>query len=130
MPNNTEIVEAAYAAIGRGDMQGFVAALDEQIELSEPACLPYGGVARGLREVLSMLGRAAPYLDSSKMAVERVFGSGDQVAAVLRIPLRDGSGEAEIAEHWRLRDGKATELRVYWSDPSILVAAEPAVETN
>lgn len=120
--SNSEIVAGAYAAIGRGDFKGFLAAFDEQIEVREPACLPYGGVAHGIKEAMAMLGNAAPYLDAANMRVESVFGSGDQVTAVLRVPLHGGRGEAEIAELWRLRDGKAIELFVYWADPSILPA--------
>jgi ketosteroid isomerase-like protein len=121
-----DIIGGAYEALVQGDVKGFLGVLDAEIEVSEPACLPYGGTFKGLKDVMGMLGRAGPYLDSGKLVVERLIADGDEVVAMLRIPLRDGSGEAEIAEHWRLRDGKAVELRVYWSDPSIVKADAPA----
>jgi hypothetical protein len=57
------------------------------------------------------------------MVVEDLVSEGDRVVAMLRIPLRDGSGEAVMAEYWRLRDGKAVELHVMWSDPTLVKAA-------
>ena len=119
----TELVKGAYAAIAKGDIKGFFGVFDENMEVHEPACLPYGGSFKGTREVMGMFGNAGPYLDSAKMVVEKVFGDGEDVAAVLRIPLRDGSAEALILEHWRFEHGKAVELRVFWSDPTIVTAA-------
>ena len=77
-----------------------------------------------------MFGKAGPLLDSGKTVVEQIFGDGDHVAAVLRIPLRDGSGEAVMAEHWTMRDGKAVELDVYWRDPTIVGAARVGKRTT
>ena len=118
------IVAGAYNAMVAGDFKAFLGVLDPEIVVSEPACLPYGGTFTGIKEVLGMLGQAGPYLDSGKTQVDYVIADGDRAVALLRIPLRDGSGEATIAEHWLLRDGKAVELSVYWSDPSVV--AQPA----
>jgi ketosteroid isomerase-like protein len=117
---NVEIVKGAYDALASGDVKGFIGVLDPGITVREPECLPYGGTFIGMQEVLGMFGKAGPLLDSGKSVVESIFGDGDRVAAVLRIPLRDGSGEAVMAEHWTLRDGKAVELDVYWRDPTIV----------
>jgi ketosteroid isomerase-like protein len=118
-----KIVADAYEAVTQGNFKGFLGVFDERIVVSEPACLPYGGTFTGVKEVIGMLGKAGPYLDSGKLVVEYLAADGDRVAALLRIPLRDGSGEATIAEHWLLRDGKAVELSVFWSDPSVVPAA-------
>jgi uncharacterized protein len=118
-----KLVADAYAAMLAGDYKGFFGVFDPEIVVSEPACLPYGGTFRGAKEVMAALGNAGPYLDSAKMVVEYVFAQDDRVAALLSIPLRDGSGTASIAEHWLLRDGKAVELNVYWSDPTLLKPA-------
>jgi ketosteroid isomerase-like protein len=120
---NQKLVADAYAAMLQGDFKGFVGLFDPEIVVTEPACLPYGGTFRGVKEVMAGLGNAAPYLDSAKMVVEYVFAQDDRVAALLSIPLRDGSATASIAEHWLIRDGKAVELSVYWSDPTLVNAA-------
>jgi ketosteroid isomerase-like protein len=120
MSDNVEIVKGAYDALAGGDIQGFVGVLDPNITVREPECLPYGGTFTGLQDVLGMFGKAGPVLDSGKTVIEQLFGSGDHVAAVIRIPLRDGSGEALIAENWTMRDGKCVELDVFWRDPTIV----------
>jgi ketosteroid isomerase-like protein len=120
MSENVQIVKDAYDALAAGDIKGFIGVLDPNVTVREPDCLPYGGTVTGMQEVLGMFGKAGPILDSSKTVVEQLFGAGDHVAAVLRIPLRDGTGEAVMAEHWTMRDGKAVELDVYWRDPTIV----------
>jgi ketosteroid isomerase-like protein len=106
-----------------GNVKGFLAVLDPKIEVREPDALPFGGVYRGLGELMGMFAKAGPVLDSSRMSVQELTADEDRVVALLRIPLRDGSAEALISEHWRLRDGKAVELQVFWFDPSLVAAA-------
>jgi ketosteroid isomerase-like protein len=118
-----DIVKGAYDAILSGDFRGFLGVFDDGVVVSEPACLPYGGTFTGLDEVKAMLMKAGPVLDSGKMVVEEIVADGDHVVAMLRIPLRDGSADAVIAEYWVFRDGKAVELRVLWQDPTIVPAA-------
>jgi ketosteroid isomerase-like protein len=125
MPNsaqNKQIIQDAYDAMASGDVKAFLGALDPQIEVREPDALPYGGVYRGIAELLGMFAKAGPILDSSRMVVAELIAEGDSVVALLRIPLRDGSGESLISEHWRLRDGKAVELHVFWFDTGLVAA--------
>jgi ketosteroid isomerase-like protein len=123
MSSSRDIVAGAYDALAAGNVKGFIGVLDPAIEVHEPPCLPYGGSFSGIQEVLGMFGKAGPYLDSSQMVVEQLVADGDRVVAVLKMPLRDGSGAALMSEHWLLRDGKAVELRVFWEDPTILAMA-------
>jgi ketosteroid isomerase-like protein len=116
---NREQVAGAYDALAAGDVKAFLAVLDDEIVLREPACLPYGGVARGITEVMALFGRAVPYLDSARLHVEELIEQDERVVAILRIPLRGGDAEARIVELWRLRDGRAVELEAFWSDPTI-----------
>lgn len=120
---NKQIIQDAYDAMARGDVKGFLGALDPQIEVREPDALPYGGAYRGIDELIGMFAKAGPVLDSSRMVVQALTADEDRVIALLRIPLRDGTGEALISEHWRLRDGKAVELQVFWFDLSLVAAA-------
>jgi ketosteroid isomerase-like protein len=119
---NKQIIQDAYDAMAAGNVKGFLAVLDEQIEVREPDCLPYGGVYRGLSELMGMFAKAGPVLDSSRMVVQELTADADRVIALLRIPLRDGSAETLISEHWRMRDGKAVELQAFWFDPTLVRA--------
>jgi hypothetical protein len=88
----------------------------------EPEALPHGGTYRGLDELKGMFAKAGPVLDASKLVVDELTADEDRVVALIRIPLRSGGGDAVISEHWRLRDGKAVSLQVFWLDPAIVVA--------
>jgi ketosteroid isomerase-like protein len=120
---NKQIISDAYEAMAAGDVKGFLGVLDETIEVREPDALPYGGTYRGIGELLGMFAKAGPVLDSSKMHVEQLVADDDTVVALLRIPLRSGTGEALLSEHWRLKDGKATHLQVFWFDTRLAAAA-------
>ena len=121
--DNKRIVQDAYDGMRGGDVQAFLGALDDEIVVHEPDCLPYGGVTRGLREFLAVLPKAGAVLDASKLEVEELVADGDSVVAIIRIGVRGGPDDVRLAEHWRLCDGKAVELRVFWFDPSLVPAA-------
>jgi ketosteroid isomerase-like protein len=116
---NKEIVRRAYEAMTVGDIRGFIAALDEHIEVHEPEGLPHGGRYVGLDDLKQMFGKAAPVLDVGKLELHELTAEEDRVVALLRIPLRNGGGTALISEHWRLRGGKAVELQAFWFDAGL-----------
>jgi ketosteroid isomerase-like protein len=120
---NKQIILDAYESMTRGDVKGFLGVLDEAIEVREPDALPYGGTYRGVSELLGMFAKAGPVLDSAQLVVEELSGDDDRVIALLRIPLSSGAGDALISEHWRLKDGKATHLQVFWFDTRLAAAA-------
>jgi ketosteroid isomerase-like protein len=120
---NKQIIKGAYEAMAQADVRSFLGVLDPQIEVREPDGLPHGGTYRGLDELKGMFAKAAPVLDSSKLAIEELTADEDRVVALLRIPLRGCDGDAVISEHWRLRDGKAISLHVFWFDPALAAAA-------
>jgi ketosteroid isomerase-like protein len=120
---NKQIIKGAYEAMARGDVRGFLGVLDEQIEVREPDSLPHGGTYRGLDELKGMFAKAGPVLDSARLTIEELTADEDRVVALLRIPLRGGGGDALISEHWRLRDGKAVALQVFWFDLGLVGAA-------
>jgi ketosteroid isomerase-like protein len=116
---NKQLIRDAYDAMIAGDVKGFLGILHESIEVREPDALPYGGTYRGIGELMGMFAKAGPVLDTPKMVVEDLTADDDRVVATLRVPLRSGAGEAHMSEHWRIADGKATHLQVFWFDPSL-----------
>jgi ketosteroid isomerase-like protein len=120
---NKQIIADAYDALARGDVRGFLGILDPEIDVREPTGLPYGGAYRGLDELMGMFAKAGPVLDSSRLVVEELTADEDRVVALLVIPLRNGGADALISEHWRMRDGKAVSLQVFWFDPALAPAA-------
>jgi ketosteroid isomerase-like protein len=118
---NKEIVKAAYEGMVSGNPKAFLDALDPEVTLIEPDPLPYGGTYRGHSEVIEFMKGAAPVVDGSKLQVDRLTADEDVVVALLRIGVH-GGGELLLSEHWTMRDGKATELRVFCFDPTAVAA--------
>jgi ketosteroid isomerase-like protein len=114
-----EIITSAYAALAAGDARGFLAFLDDDIVVTEPPGLPYGGVYRGISELKGMFAAAGAVLDMTGLVVGALVVDGDRAVASLRIPIRGTDRVAMISEHWRLREGRAVELTLYWFDPDI-----------
>jgi ketosteroid isomerase-like protein len=123
---NKQTILDAYTAMSSGDIKGFMALLDRDIVVREPDSLPYGGVYRGVTELMGMFAKAAPVLDSSRLVVKEATAEDDRVVALIRVPVRASEAVALIAEHWRLRDGKAVELSVFWADPAIAGTRSPS----
>jgi ketosteroid isomerase-like protein len=121
--SNREIVERAYEALRVGDAPGFLGALDQQIVVHEPEFLPYGGTCHGLPEFVAKLPAAREVMDSSRMEIVELTAEEDRVAALLRVGVRGSEDNVLIAEHWRMRDGLAVELRVFWYEASLPLAA-------
>ena len=120
--DNKTIVRGAYEAMAGGDARGFLGVLAADVEIHEPPFLPYGGVHRGQGEVIAFLQKAAPLVAPGKLAVEQLIADGDTVVAVLTLGLSNGT-DAVVTEIWRMADGKAVELRVFWFDPALAAAA-------
>jgi ketosteroid isomerase-like protein len=118
---NKEIVRSAYKGMTSGNPKAFFDALDPEIEVIEPDPLPYGGTYKGQAEVMEFMKGAAGVIDGSTLEVETLTADEDRVVATLRIGVRSG-GEVHLSEHWRLRDGKAIELRVFCFDPTKVAA--------
>ena len=119
---NKQIVNGAYEAMSSGNVRGFLDVLDERIEVREPDGLPHGGTYIGPDELKQMFGKAAPVLDVAKLELLELTAEEDRVVARLRIPVRSGSGQALISEHWRLREGKAIALQAFWFDTGLVTA--------
>jgi ketosteroid isomerase-like protein len=118
---NKEIVRAAYEGMATGNPKAFFDALDPEIVIIEPDPLPYGGTYRGQGEVMEFMQAAGQVVDGSTLRVESLTADEDRVVATVRLAVQAG-GEVEMSEHWTMRDGKATELRVFCFDPTTVAA--------
>ena len=114
---NAEIVRAAYDAINRGDMRGFLRSLDREIEWrgAEHGTDPdtytgHEGVDRYYRTRLDVW-------DELKQEPEELIEAGDCVVAVVRTRTRGkASGialEERSAHLWELREGKVVRFEAY-----------------
>ena len=119
MPSRVEIVERAYEAFARGDLDAVVVDMDESIEWQQAQGLPHGGTYRGLAEVranvFDPLDRdwwsefwAVPdeFLEAGDEVVVlgRYRGTAKQTAKQLDVP---------FVHIWSLREEKAWRFRQF-----------------
>ena len=124
-----ETVEAFYGAVTGGDMSTFFDVLAEDVVVTEPSFLPYGGAWKGKDGMKAMLGPAGQVLDIPTLAVKHIIVEGDRAFVTLTSG-RLGTDEIlAIAEEVVVRDDKITEITVYLHEVGSLVvpASEQAV---
>jgi ketosteroid isomerase-like protein len=133
MSENLDLVRSVYAKTERGDY-GF---LDRESELRDFFApdfewhtredLPDAGIRRGYKGIARLGAEWAEAFDALHLDVDELIDAGDYVVAVARICgcLR-GSGhlvEVEETQVWKMRDGRATEVRAYLTRSEALKAA-------
>ena len=82
---HTDTLRAAYAAFKAGDLDGVLAALDEQIDWRVPTALPQGGDFHGHDGVMAYFGGLAQALEAPEVEVEAVLEDGDRVVVLGRV---------------------------------------------
>jgi uncharacterized protein len=121
---NVAVVQRGYEALASGDIEGFLAVLDPQIQWVHPAGLPYGGTHQGLAGVQEVLGLWGETYEEMQVIPEETLDAGDSVVVVGRYRVRPRGGED--LETWfvnifDLAGGKVTRFRDY-SDKAVRLA--------
>lgn len=115
-----DVVRGVYEAVGRGDLDAVVAALDEDVEWIEPEGGTYGGTYHGPREVVDeVLGSVVGEWEAFAVEPERfVVDDGTVVALVTHRGLHANGErfEAPIADVWEVEDGTVTRFQHYVGD--------------
>jgi ketosteroid isomerase-like protein len=123
--DNKRLVQSIYEAAARGDGATFFAALDPEVEVYEPECLPFGGVHRGFDDIQQMFGQVGSLLEPGRLDVVDLTAEDDRVVALVRVGLNNGS-ETLLSEHWRVQNDRIVEVRAFWVDPTALPVADAA----
>ena len=124
-PENVTVVQAIHDAQERGDDAALLALLHPEMMAYEPEGVPYAGFYRDYDGYLERRGRIAETWQGLRAEVERYLDGGDGwVVAMLQSVGRARATGAvfmmPIAEFWRVRDGRAVELRTYYWDTALL----------
>ena len=112
-----EVIEDMYGAIQRGDWESVLTFWDPDITWYETDPLPYSGTYRGLEEATPLLNTIAGLFDGESLKVDFVLAEGENVVAFCRVNFVDSGEEMMLSEHWKVRNGKATECRPFYWDP-------------
>ena len=129
MQENVQIVKDAFAAIGRGDMQGLLALSAEGIEWIIPGKWPLAGTHRGHAGVADLFQKASEMVETSSEPREFV-AQGDRVLVVGFSRGRVKATNRAFEDHWvfaiTVRNGKVTNIREYIDTLALARASEMA----
>jgi ketosteroid isomerase-like protein len=127
MAGEIEGLRAAYAALNRGDVAGFVAGFDPGVVRVEFLGSPMGGTYRGLAEVTAHVARGRGAWAEGGCEPERFVVAGDRVIVAVRVRVRLKSEtawrEGRTADVYTFRDGKVVEFRTFIDEQQALAWA-------
>jgi uncharacterized protein len=124
--DNVDVIEATWAAFGKGDLEGAAASAADDAELRIPESLPFGGSYRGPEGFRDYVDGLRQSFTDFKATPEKVLGADDDhVVVVARVSGRTRGGERyEGRSFWlyKMRDGRIVEAEAY-SDTAAVLAA-------
>jgi ketosteroid isomerase-like protein len=107
----------AYAAFNRGDIDSAVAGMAPDIEWSEPAEFPGGGVYHGREAVKGYLRASRANWAEGASEPEKFFAVGERIVVFVHARVRvKGSeqwNEVRLADVYTVRHGVMTEMRAF-----------------
>jgi ketosteroid isomerase-like protein len=117
--DNVDVVQHAWDAFARGDIDGVVDAIAPSAETRLPASVPWGGTYVGPDGFRDFLYKLVQAFDSFKATPEKVLGADDNhVIVVAKTKGRvKGGGTIEGSNVWiyQLRDGLIADAEG-WAD--------------
>ncbi len=115
------IVGEVYDAIIAGRGEDVFGALHSEFRADIPPVVPWGGSHEAAAFGQVVLPRVLEVVDLSTLKVLSLLGENDNVFATATLTTRDGKAEILIGEHWTVREGKISNLRVFYFDPRPLI---------
>ena len=133
---NTQVVQEAYAAFGRGDVQGILDRLDDSIVwkgvYGAAPHVPTSGERRGKTQVGEFFKQVAQSVNFSRFEPKEFIASGDKVVALGHYTATTPIGksfDSDFAMVFTLRDGKVIEFQEFM-DSAAVNAAYTAAATG
>jgi uncharacterized protein len=130
---NVQIVKDAFAAIGRGDMQGLLALSAEDIEWIIPGEWPLAGTHRGHAGLADLLRKASEMVETSFSEPREFVAQGDRVLVVGVATGRVKATNRTFEDHFvfaiTVQNGKVTNIREYIDTLALSRASEMAAST-
>ena len=125
---NAQIVKDAFAAIGRGDMQGLLALSAEGIEWIIPGEWPLAGTHRGHAGLENLLQKANETVETSFPEPPELIAQGHRVLVIGFAAGRIKATNRTFEDHWifaiTVRNGKVTNIREYIDTLALARASE------
>jgi len=126
---NVQIVKDAFAAISRGDLQGLLALVSEDIEWIIPGKnWPLAGTHRGHTGLASLLQKASKEVETSYPKPPEFVAQGDRVLVVGVATGKIKATNKPFKDDWvfdiTVRDGKVKHIREYIDTQALARASQ------
>jgi uncharacterized protein len=126
---NTKIVQDAYAAFGRGDIQALLASIADDVVwigvYGTGSHVPTSGERRGKAAVAEFFNQVAANVNFSQFEAKEFIATGDKVVALghytATTPIKKGF-ESDFAMVFTLRNGKVTYFQEFCNSAAINAA--------
>ena len=108
--DNVDVIQGAWDAFGRGDIDKATAVADASAEFAAPDTLPWGGTYSGPEGWADLLASVVGNFDKFEAKPEKVLGADDDhVIVVARMTGRTKKGdevENEVVWVYKMRNGQ------------------------
>ena len=128
---NTKLVQDAYAAFGRGDVQNILEKLDEGVVwkgvYGAGPHVPSSGERRGKAQVAEFFKQVADNVNFSRFEPKEFIATGDKVVALGHYTATTPIGkkfDADFAMVFTVRNGKVTEFQEFTDSAAVNAAYE------
>ncbi|HEY4213381.1 MAG TPA: nuclear transport factor 2 family protein [Steroidobacteraceae bacterium] len=97
-------------------LEDYPGRFEPDLEMHEPAVLPFGGTYRGLREFQQFYPEVRRYYDFETWELLGVYADGETVFATTRVGVAGTSRVMYIAEQFTFKGERITQVRVHICD--------------
>ena len=117
MSANIQTVQAAYAAFGRGDVNGILETLDLNVVWKTPGAghIPSGGIRRGHPQVGEFFGTINQLVQFEKFEPQTMVEQGDTVIVIGNDTFKVRGSSRSVHEPWchifKFKNGKIVEFQ-------------------
>jgi uncharacterized protein len=124
--DNVDVVQGAWDAFGRGDIEAVLDAIAPTAETRVPETLPWGGTYSGPDGFRDFLARLSQNFDQFTATPDKVLGADDNHVVVLVNIKGRAKGGAPIENRavwvYQLREGKIADAETFGDTAQVLEA--------
>jgi ketosteroid isomerase-like protein len=122
---NLETVKRVYDAYGARDVDGLLAPLHDDFEISQTDQLPWGDRYKGRDGMMEYIKNITTIVDSA-LVVEEMFEAGDNVIVIGRatgtVKSSGRQYDVRLTDVCKVREGKVLSIDIYIDTPATLEA--------
>jgi uncharacterized protein len=131
---NVKLVQQAYECFGRGDIQGVLNSLSDQVEwrTPKPEGVPFGGEYRGRDGVARFFSELSQHEEITHFEPREFVAQGDSVVVhgyyASRVKATGRKAESEWVNWFTIRNGKVVKFQQFHDTAAALVAYQKVSE--